>query len=125
MQPKKEIPLADLFPRASGKEDDLRFDDLDRQAAARIAAHLGLGFIEAVATDQANVCQANSEDVRPEYRTAVSADEIFCYLLAVREEEGSGHRLALPYPSGPAAFWTLMERGRSKRDRMSRSSKGD
>ncbi|MCB0633865.1 MAG: hypothetical protein R2806_25655 [Saprospiraceae bacterium] len=125
MEPKNDISLAELFPWESitGKtEDRLQFEYLDRRAAARIAAHLGLGLIEAIPSDQTNVCQANSEDVRPEYRTAVTVGEIFYYLLAAWENEPD-NRDAVRLPSGTKVFWTLVERGRYKRDSSSRVSK--
>lgn len=102
------IDLKELFPastRKSRTKEGLHFKNMNREAAAQIAAHLGLSFIDQP-LDTANVCQANAHDVRPEYRTAVTAGEIFRYLIAVLNDNPEGQDV-IPYPSDPESFWAL------------------
>lgn len=104
------MDLRELFPttsRNSRVKEGLHFKDMNWEAAARIAAYLGLDFIDHQ-SDTANVCQANAKDVRPEYRTAVTAGEIFQYLIAVLNDSPKGQDV-IPYPSSPESFWALAQ----------------
>ena len=115
MDRKNIINLEELFPgvnAAAKKEDWLHFEKLSQDAAAKIAIHLGLDFIRGAFLDQPNVCQANAEGVLPEYRTAVTAREIFYYLIAVIEYKPVGSNI-ISYPTRLEEFWTLVEKGRS------------
>lgn len=101
-----KIHLEELFSGHS-----LHFDAMQPEVAARIASHLGLVYIDHTAEKEANVCQANAADVRPEYRTAVSAREVFHYLVAALQDQPE-KSVPLPYPSDLQCFWTLVQRGR-------------
>lgn len=109
------ILLADLFPSAvaaSTSEGMLHYGHMHKNTAAQIAHHLGLDFIDQETPERSNVCLANAEHVRPEYRTDVTAREIFWYVVAVREA-GLSDRVRLPYPISAEAFWAMVERGNS------------
>lgn len=109
----KSIGLEELFPQADGSGsagDCLPFEGLHQNTAAKIAGHLGLAFISDPLIDSSEVCQANTEGVLPAYRTAVTAREIFYYLVAMLENR-LHDRDTIPYPSGPEVFWKLVERG--------------
>jgi hypothetical protein len=100
------IALAELFPQADEHDlsgYQLRFEGLEQEAAARLVFHLGLAFISDPVRDSSNVCQANAGSVLPAYRTAVTAREIFSYLLAVLED-GPLNAGVIPYPSEPEVF---------------------
>lgn len=107
------INLEELFPKLTRnfrKKQGLPLEGMNREAAARVASRLGLVFIDQTSLEPANVCQANAEGVQPEYRTVVTAGEIFYYLLAVLDDDPE-ERNFIPYPSGPVNFWQLVERG--------------
>lgn len=107
------ITLAELFPQEDQHDKAgyrLRFEGLEQTAAAKIAVHLELAFISDPVEDKNDVCQANAGSVLPAYRTAVTAREIFYYVLAVLEGSPSNEGL-IPYPSDPEIFWKLVERG--------------
>jgi hypothetical protein len=108
MDKEHTIELKELFPETAPQ---IHPDHLQAKAATRIAAALGLSYTPPAASAPSNVCQANAEDVLPQYRTTVTAAEICYYLLAVLES--SPHNpSAIPYPAGPENFWAQVDRGR-------------
>lgn len=114
MQNIQQIKVRDLFPEVAHDvrlEGELHFDGLDPHYAAKIAAHLGLAFIADQSQNLSNTCQANEPEVRSEYRTAVTAGEIFYYLCAILLEADPLPE-EIPYPTDPEPFWKLVQHGR-------------
>lgn len=108
------IKVRDLFPEVAHDvrlEDKLHFDGFDQHYAAKIAAHLGLAFIADRNQNLSNTCQANEPEVRSEYRTAVTAGEVFYYLYAILVETDPLPE-EIPYPTDLESFWKLVQQGR-------------
>lgn len=106
--------LEELFPDARRYRDQrqwLRFAGMDQQVAGGIAAHLGLGFLPHTASGQNHVCQANAEEVLAEYRTALTAQEVFWYIVGVLTNSPEGLPV-IPLPDKPEVFWELVTQGR-------------
>src|SRR5690606_25758422 len=97
--------------------------DFPRQVVEAISNRLGLLFIaEKVAGG--NLCLANAEEVRPEYRTTFSPGDLLDYYygllhlpryrLHYQEFSKKGFS-SLPYPKDVELFWLLAQLGRRLR----------
>ena len=78
---------------------------------------LGLSF---EAGSRSNVCFANHEEVRPEFRTSFTAEELVEYVLGFMTENeagtgGANDKFILPYPSDAEFFWEMVEEGKRKK----------
>jgi hypothetical protein len=109
MNDKHSIALADLFPQADGR-DQLHFAGLQQSVASKIASHLHLAFLPDPTAGSGSVCLANAEGVQQAYRTAVTAREIFYYLVAMLEDH-PWDRGSIPYPTSLEDFWKRVEQG--------------
>ena len=87
----------------------------------RFSKQTGLGF-DPKLNAEGNVCLANHEDVRPEYRLNFGYIDLVDYLYAVLHEPSYKELFKspvkvpmLPYPKDLAAFWQLVQKGRELR----------
>ena len=96
-----------------------RIPNLDAAIVQRIAANLGLQFVPEKEM-AGNVCMANSEEVRPEYRPTFAPIDILDYIYAVlhsptyRETYKEFLKIdfpRVPYPKDAATFWSLVALG--------------
>lgn len=93
--------------------------DFPPQLVEDLSRHLELTFIPEKLSGR-NVCLANAEEVRPEYRTTFSSSDLLNYFYAVlhspayREKYKEFQKVDLsrmPYPKVVVAFWRLVELG--------------
>ena len=85
---------------------------------SQISRQIGMIFISQEESG-GNVCLANSEEVRPEYRTTFSSVDLLNYFYAVFHSSycrAYGREVfielsGLPYPKGAEHFWRLAEMG--------------
>lgn len=123
---RKSLELAQL------KEDSFLWKILSERGAANTATEnffdpsmltafekrLGLS-LEGEAIRSGKVCFANTDEVRPEFRTTFTAGEFLCYIFAllVQTENlaGKTREIVLPFPEGPEHFWHLVQRGQEEK----------
>lgn len=93
--------------------------DFPPQVVEDISRHLELIFVPENVSG-GNVCLANAEEVRPEYRTTFSFFDLLNYFYAVlhlpeyREKYKEFSKVEfpwIPYPKEAVAFWRLVELG--------------
>lgn len=116
--------LTELFSNgqnASGRltENNL---NLSSEVISNIARSLGLSFITEQ-EEEGNVCMANNEEVRDDFRLTFTPIDIVDYVYAVLNSPGfiakCGHSveletLRIPYPTSEN-FWELVREGREFR----------
>jgi hypothetical protein len=92
---------------------------LNPEIVKQFSTQLSLGF-DQNRNAEGNVCFANREDVRPEYRLTFGYTDLVNYLYAVLDEptyrmifkDKSAVKFPLlPYPKDPADFWQLVQKG--------------
>ena len=96
-----------------------RTPNLNPAIVQEIATQLGLSFVPEKETG-GNVCMADSEEVRPEYRQTFAPIDLLDYIYAVlhspsyRETYREFLKIdfpRVPYPKDAAAFWALVALG--------------
>ena len=89
------------------------------QIVTQISQHIGMIFIPQEESG-GNVCLANSEEVRPEYRTTFSSVDLLNYFYALIHSRSYSTKFkealkedlsGLPYPKGAEDFWRLAKIG--------------
>jgi predicted helicase len=103
------------------KESNKRVPNLNSDILNRIAIDLGLTFTnEKEEPTEGEVCFANSEKVRPEFRITFAPIDILDYIYAVlhsptyREKYKEFLKIdfpRVPYPKDTTTFWKLVELG--------------
>jgi predicted helicase len=111
-----------LYPENSSQttiNQTERTPNLNAAIVQQIATQLGLSFVPEKETG-GNVCQANSEEVRPEYRQTFAPLDILDYIYAVlhspayRETYKEFLKIdfpRVPYPKDAQTFWALVVLG--------------
>lgn len=68
-------------------------------------------------TAQGNLCMANREEVRPEFRTVFRFQELLEYIFALlpTSEDKSPVNRVLMYPTDAEKFWQLVQLGQDKK----------
>jgi hypothetical protein len=93
--------------------------DLNPQIVKQIAEGLGISFVPEK-EQEGNVCLANNEEVRPEYRTTFAPIDLLDYIYAVLHSPAYRERYKefleidfprVPYPKDAVVFWKLVELG--------------
>ncbi|WP_144962440.1 type ISP restriction/modification enzyme [Gillisia sp. Hel_I_86] len=96
-----------------------RTPNLKKEIVGQIAENLGLTFI-AKKEVEGNVCMANNEDVRPDFRQTFAPIDILDYIYAVlhshayREKYKESLKIGfprVPYPKNTDSFWKLIKVG--------------
>lgn len=105
--------------RSGTASTPLPVPDFPPQAVEYITRHLELIFVPKNVSG-GNVCLANAEEVRPEYRTTFSSGDLLNYFYAVLhlpeyrgryKEFLKAEFSGIPYPKETVAFWRLAELG--------------
>ena len=113
-----------LYPETSDQqttdnEQQTRTPNLDPAILSKIAKNLGLSFVPEKETG-GNVCMANSEEVRDDFRTTFAPIDLLDYIYAVlhspeyREKYKEFLKIdfpRVPYPEDSEKFWKLVELG--------------
>ena len=113
-----------LYPETSGQqttdgEEQNRTPNLDPDILSKIAKNLGLSFVPEKEVG-GNLCMANSEEVRDDFRTTFAPIDLLDYIYAVlhspeyREKYKEFLKIdfpRVPYPEDPEKFWKLVELG--------------
>ncbi len=117
-----------LYPETSdqqttdGKQLD-RTPNLNMEIVSEIEKSLGLTFVPE--NPEANVCMANSDEVRSDYRTTFAPIDLLDYIYAVlhspeyREKYKEFLKIdfpRVPYPQDADKFWELVELGSKIRE---------
>lgn len=101
----------------------LRSPNLNPKIVTEIAKKLGLAF--SPEKEGANVCLANSTDVRPEYRTSFTPVDLLDYIYAVLHSPAYREKYKeflkidfprVPYPKDADSFWQLVALGGELRE---------
>ncbi len=112
-----------LYPETDGQqtieESTERKPNLNQEIVNKIAEKLGLSFVPEQETE-ANVCFANSTELRDEYKTTFAPIDILDYIYAVlhsptyREKYKEFLKIdfpRVPYPKDSNTFWELVSLG--------------
>ncbi|TBW26988.1 type ISP restriction/modification enzyme [Gramella sp. KN1008] len=113
-----------LYPETSdqqttGHEQQIRTPNLDPAILSKIAKNLGLSFVSEKETGS-NLCMANSEEVRDDFKTTFAPIDLLDYIYAVlhspeyREKYKEFLKIdfpRVPYPEDSAKFWKLVDLG--------------
>ena len=100
-------------------ETNERTPNLNPEIVKEIAKGLGLSFVNEKETES-NVCFANSEEVRPEFKQSFAPIDLLDYIYAVlhsptyREKYKEFLKIdfpRVPYPTDMKTFWQLVELG--------------
>ena len=117
-----------LYPETSGQqttdhEQLTRTPNLDPDILSKIAKNLDLSFVPEKEIG-GNVCMANSEEVRDDFKTSFAPIDLLDYIYAVlhspeyREKYKEFLKIdfpRVPYPKDSEKFWKLVELGRQIR----------
>lgn len=93
------------------------------EMATTLAQKLDLAFVaEGLDNHQSNVCFANNNALRPEFRSYFSSKDLQYYIYAVQhssisEKQQGPDFTRIPYPRDASAFWALAILGEKLRKR--------
>lgn len=111
--------LAALFEKA---DEDREADVINIEIINQIAEILGLLFINPKERE-GNVCFANSQDLRPEFKQSFTLTDILDYSAAFLHSKVY-HRsdkdkdfVKIPFPKDAAFFWKLVQSGSNWRNK--------
>lgn len=78
---------------------------------------LALNFEEGLMIN-GKVCFANTDEVRPDFRTNFTGGDLLNYIFALLPAEGAidDAKVYLPFPEDADHFWTQVERGQVKKE---------
>ena len=105
-------------------ETSERTPNLNAEIIKEMAKGLGLTFVNEKQTD-GNVCCADSEEVRPEYRLTFAPIDVLDYIYAVLHSPSYREKYKeflkidfprVPYPKDVKTFWELVELGGELRE---------
>ena len=113
-----------LYPESSHQqttdnEQKTRTPNLDPAILSKIAKNLGLSFVPEKESG-GNLCMANSEEVRDDFKTTFAPIDLLDYIYAVlhspeyREKNKEFLKIdfpRVPYPEDADQFWKLVELG--------------
>jgi predicted helicase len=112
-----------LYPKENGQlstgETQERIPNLNPEIVAKIAMQLGLTFAPEK-EPEGNVCMANNDEVRPEFRQHFAPIDILDYIYAVLHSPSYREKYKeflkidfpkIPYPKDSKTFWELVELG--------------
>lgn len=98
------------FFALSDKNNEAIFS-INLEIVDKIARSLGLIFLNRKETG--NVCFANSDEVRPEFRQSFTTIDLLDYVFAMRHYETDLQKI--PIPIDCIHFWKLVQYGRNLR----------
>lgn len=112
-----------LYPETNGQlsteQTAARTPNLNSEIVAKIAKQLGLAFVSEK-EPQGNVCMANNDEVRPEFKQNFAPLDILDYIYAVLHSPSYREKYKeflkidfpkIPYPKDVKTFWELVELG--------------
>ena len=112
-----------LYPETTGQlsteQTATRIPNLNTEIVNKIAKQLGLAFVSEKELE-GNVCMANNDEVRPEFRQTLAPIDILDYIYAVlhsptyREKYKEFLKIdfpKIPYPKDSKTFWELVALG--------------
>jgi predicted helicase len=117
-----------LYPAANGQlSTELnaeRTPNLNLEIVTQIAKQLGLAFV-AEKEPEGNVCMANNDEVRPEFKQTFAPIDILDYIYAVLHSPAYREKYKeflkidfpkIPYPKDSKTFWDLVALGSQIRE---------
>lgn len=111
-----------LYPETSEQQttnqEPQRKPNLNMEIVAEIEKSLGLSFVPE--QEEGNVCMANNEEVRPEFRSVFAPIDLLDYIYAVLHSPAYREKYKeflkidfprVPYPKDADKFWELVKIG--------------
>ena len=112
-----------LYPETNGQlsteQTATRIPNLNTEIVTKIAKQLGLAFVPEKELE-GNVCMANNDEIRPEFRQTLAPIDVLDYIYAVlhsptyREKYKEFLKIdfpKIPYPKDSKTFWELVALG--------------
>lgn len=112
-----------LYPETNGQlstdQTTTRIPNLNTEIVTKIAKQLGLAFVPEKELE-GNVCMANNDEIRPEFRQTLAPIDVLDYIYAVlhsptyREKYKEFLKIdfpKIPYPKDSKTFWELVALG--------------
>ena len=112
-----------LYPETNGQlsteQTATRIPNLNTEMVNKIAKQLGLAFVPEKELE-GNVCMANNDEIRPEFRQTLAPIDVLDYIYAVlhsptyREKYKEFLKIdfpKIPYPKDSKTFWELVALG--------------
>ncbi len=112
-----------LYPEDSGQLttglESTRIPNLNTEIVNKIAKQLGLTFVPEKELE-GNVCMANNDEVRPEFRQTLAPIDLLDYIYAVLHSPNYREKYKeflkidfpkIPYPKDSKTFWELVALG--------------
>ncbi len=123
MQGAESIAPLYLYPETNGQlsteQTATRIPNLNPEIVNKIAKQLGLAFVPEKELE-GNVCMANNDEIRPEFRQTLAPIDMLDYIYAVlhsptyREKYKEFLKIdfpKIPYPKDSKTFWELVALG--------------